>query len=321
MQQPLSLPDDTEDAQQLEPLDTTDPPTASPLPFPGGNTLDDHVEIGEPTVDSTANSTVSERELLLAQHRRRMREQAGEESPTDPADLNDGDLAFPGAQPADKPGGAVSQREAIMQQQRDIVLRQAGVKPGQAASPGPKRPTQPARAARSGWLTLRSAWAALIIGLTTLIISGSVATGQTGPLNQVAGAVTPDVVERWIGEHITSFGDTTDIPAATTEAPANVASLASQAADSPAPAGPARTEATPQTAQTLRAQISNTNGAGVSVRALCIREARTPNTLDEGVAVRIIGRGVGDCSGWSVVRAGASTSWVEDRFLGPAATR
>jgi len=56
------------------------------------------------------------------------------------------------------------------------------------------------------------------------------------------------------------------------------------------------------------------------VRGICIREARSPELLDEGTAVRVIGRGVGDCSGWSVVRAGGKTSWVEDHFLAAAAT-
>ena len=51
---------------------------------------------------------------------------------------------------------------------------------------------------------------------------------------------------------------------------------------------------------------------GVSMREICVNEARTFDLLKEGVAVRIIGRGVGDCSGWSVARAGAKTSWGED---------
>lgn len=321
MQQPLSLPDDTEDAQPIESLEATQQPSPNTVPFPGGETPDDHLEPGEPTADSTSDAGVSQREMLLAQHRQRMREQAGEDTTTDSTGFDDADLAFPGAQTADGPTAIVSQREVIMQQQRDIVLRQAGIKPGQADSSDAARPSPSSNTTGTGWLTRRSAWAAVVIGLAALVLSGSVATGQTGPLNEVAGALTPDVVERWIGDHITSLGENTDTPAATTEASTSIASPVSRTAASPAPAAPARTEAPSGNAQQLRVQIANTSGAGVSVRALCINEARTPNTLDEGLAVRIIGRGVGDCAGWSIVRAGASTSWVEDRFLGSAATR
>jgi hypothetical protein len=54
---------------------------------------------------------------------------------------------------------------------------------------------------------------------------------------------------------------------------------------------------------------------------ISVNEARTFGLLKESVVMRIIGRGVGDRSGWSVVRASAKTSWGEDDSLAAPATR
>ena len=147
------------------------------------------------------------------------------------------------------------------------------------------------------------------VSLSLLLLTGGLAaTTETGTLDQVAGALTPDIVERWLSENISTLGDSST--PAPVDAASNAAAPSATAVDAPA-----------SIAQPLRAQIANTAGAGVSIRAICINEARTATTLAEGAAVRIIGRGVGDCSGWSVVRAGAKTSWIEDRFLAAAAVR
>ncbi len=196
-----------------------------------------------------------------------------------------------------------------MQQQRDIVLRQSGIDPARNSKSTAGSASETSEPKSGRWLTRRSAWATLVISLSLLLLSGGLAaTTESGSVNQVAGALTPNVVERWLSENISAFGDnSTPVPADATD---NAAAPAATAADAPA-----------SIAQPLRAQIANTAGAGISIRAICINEARTADTLAEGAAVRIIGRGVGDCSGWSVVRAGAKTSWIEDRFLAAAAVR
>jgi hypothetical protein len=115
-------------------------------------------------------------------------------------------------------------------------------------------------------------------------------------------------VERWLSENISAFGDSSTLPPV--DATSDVTGPSATTADEPV-----------SIAQPLRAQIANTAGVGVSIRVICINEARTADTLAEGAAVRIIDHGVDDCSGWSVVRAGAKTSSIEDRFPAAAAVR
>jgi hypothetical protein len=67
--------------------------------------------------------------------------------------------------------------------------------------------------------------------------------------------------------------------------------------------------------QALFGQIAHTGGSGVPVRSTCVVEARTPRVINEGAPVTVIARGVGDCSGWNVVRAGATVSWVESAYI------
>ena len=70
--------------------------------------------------------------------------------------------------------------------------------------------------------------------------------------------------------------------------------------------------------QSLFGLIANTDGTGVAVRSACVPEARTPGTIAEGARVTVIARGVGDCTGWNVVRAGSAVSWVEAAYIAPA---
>ena len=41
------------------------------------------------------------------------------------------------------------------------------------------------------------------------------------------------------------------------------------------------------------------------------------STIPEGAPITVIARGVGDCSGWDVVRAGSTVSWVESAYVEP----
>ncbi|MBT5774211.1 MAG: hypothetical protein HOH95_07530 [Dehalococcoidia bacterium] len=309
MQQPISFPDESEDVPYADESGNPDQPLPDPASPPSAEQVPAYTETPD-SDDPTPFHAVSQREMLMAEHRARAQAQLSDTSPEselalDSIDFDEDILAFPGAEPDTALPGGTSQREIIMQQQRDIVLRQAGIDPAQHSEPAPE-----ASEATSGrWLTRRSAWATLVISLSLLLISGGVAaTTETRSLDQVAGALTPDIVERWLSENISTFGDSsTPVPA---DAASNAAAPSATAVDAPA-----------SIAQPLRAQIANTAGAGVSIRAICINEARTADTLAEGAAVRVIGRGVGDCSGWSVVRAGAKTSWIENRFLAAAAVR
>ncbi len=314
MQQPISFPDDPEDVQPAEALDQPDPPSEDLFPFPTSLPPTDHSAVDEldATDEALESRGLTQREMLLEQHRQRMLEQAGEAPPSpESPEFDDAGLAFPGAEPADVPSGGVSQREAIMQQQRDILLQQAGVKSRRGPADRAEAAKKTEAPSQSRWLTRRSAWAALVIGLSALVLSGAVAAGQAGPFDGVASAITPDVIESWLSDNVSAFRDDTEVPATAAPAVTNPTSPLT-----PTTAAPGRTDTPALDSGPLRAQIAATDGAGVSVRSICINEARTPATLDEGTAVRIIGRGVGDCAGWSVVRAGAKTSWVEDRYLG-----
>ena len=338
MQQPLSFPDEPEELSHLsesdvpaelapepltlpvtpgsdEPPDNDasgietrgpwqEPESSTPYPFPGA------------TTDTADAHTSSQRELLLEQYRQRVR---GEDETSNDPDATHDDSALPndpaGIEPtstgaAASPSGGVSQRETILRQQREILLRQAGVSPQAAQQTQNDRRSDDQGTSHRTWLTRRSAWATLVISLSLLLLAGgAAASGQGGALEQVATALAPDVVERWINERVSSFGADSATPSA-----------AIGAVDITNPNSVGRTETPASATQLLRARIANTNGAGVSVRGICVREARSPELLDEGTAVRVIGRGVGDCSGWSVVRAGGKTSWVEDHFLAAAAT-
>lgn len=313
MQQPISFPDEFEDVPDADEPDTPGQPLPDPVPFPGNQQIAEHTETPD-SDEAPVVHAVSQRELLMAEHRARLQEQSSDAAPTsgragDSIEFDEDNLAFPGAQPEAEHLGVTSQREIVMQQQREILLRQAGIDPVRNSEPTTGPASDTSKAASGRWLTRRSAWATLVISLSLLLLSGGLAaTTETGTLDQVAGALTPDIVERWLSENISAFGDSSALPA--TDATSAAAAPSATAVDAPA-----------SMTQPLRAQIANTAGAGVSIRAICINEARTADTLPEGAALRIIGRGVGDCSGWSVIRAGAKTSWVEDRFLATPAIR
>ena len=137
----------------------------------------------------------------------------------------------------------------------------------------------------------------LIVGaLAVLLLSGGAfASGQGAEVEHIAASIAPDVLERWISDRVSSFGGASTAPL-----------------DSGSTAAPT----TPDD-QSLSGQIAHTGGVGVPIRSTCIPEARTPRTIPEGSSITVIARGVGDCSGWSVVRAGATVSWVESAFLEP----
>lgn len=63
------------------------------------------------------------------------------------------------------------------------------------------------------------------------------------------------------------------------------------------------------------ATIATTDGRGVAARDACREEARSGGAFDEGASVTVLERGLGDCSGWSLVEAGGLTSWVRNIFL------
>ena len=73
----------------------------------------------------------------------------------------------------------------------------------------------------------------------------------------------------------------------------------------------------PTPSEALIGHVAHTGGSGVPVRSTCVVEARTPRVISEGTPVTVIARGVGDCSGWDVVRAGATISWIESAYLEP----
>lgn len=63
------------------------------------------------------------------------------------------------------------------------------------------------------------------------------------------------------------------------------------------------------------ATIVTTDGRGVAVRDACREEARSGGAFAEGASVTVLERGLGDCSGWSLVESGDVTSWVRNIFL------
>lgn len=80
----------------------------------------------------------------------------------------------------------------------------------------------------------------------------------------------------------------------------------------PAPVGePTSTILSPP----LRRHIGRTGGSGISVRSDCLDTARSPEAWPDGAEVVVERRGVGVCQGWSVIRLGATTSWVRDSYL------
>jgi len=166
--------------------------------------------------------------------------------------------------------------------QAQLAVAMGGTKSAPVAAPSDRRT-----------LTRKIALSLLVIALALVALSGgAIATGQGAEVERVAASLSPDVLERWISDQVSSFGAAS--PAPTADAP------------------PIEPEAT-----ALFGQIAHTGGGGVPVRSTCVPEARTPRTITEGAPVTVIAEGVGDCSGWSVVRAGAVVSWVEAAYLEP----
>ena len=62
-------------------------------------------------------------------------------------------------------------------------------------------------------------------------------------------------------------------------------------------------------------EIANTGGVGIALRGQCFDGARTNLVWPEGLGVVVFAQGTGSCSGWSVVGANGSHTWVRDRYL------
>lgn len=199
------------------------------------------------------------------------------------------------------------QREAAGASQREAIMAQAGAAPEAiaegaasnaeaqlAVAMGGGAAAAPSAPASGGWFSRRIRLSLIVIALTlTTLWGGAIATGQGGDVERGASALAPDVVERWIADQWSSFGGSDAPPAVDT------------------PIG----EPDRPVDQALFGQIAHTGGGGVPVRSTCVVEARTPRVINEGAPVTVIARGVGDCSGWSVVRAGATVSWVEAAYI------
>lgn len=201
------------------------------------------------------------------------------------------------------------QREAAGASQREAIMAAAGVQftpeerdaaaqAAQASSvrPGQSTPPPKPQAKKKRTFTRTVALAFLVIAMSAALLSGgAIASGQGDEVERVASSLAPDVLERWISSQVSSIGN------------------ASPGPDVAPPVGDL-----PQVDSRVFAnQIAHTGGAGVAVRSTCVSEARTPRRIPEGTAVTVIGDGVGDCSGWSVVRAAAVVSWVESAYLEP----
>jgi len=204
-----------------------------------------------------------------------------------------------------------SQRAAILaaagaslnpEEEADLArLNQRGRSASAPDSPTgqPKQPKQQANGRR---LTRKIALSLFVSALSIIMLSGGAyVSGQGAEVERLASSLAPEVLERWITDRFSSFGDDAS-PVADHSAPALDASLA---ADAPL-------------ASSLSGQIARPGG--VAVRSTCVVEARSPRRIPTGTPVTVIAQGVGDCSGWSVVRAGAAVSWVETSHLGPVPT-
>jgi hypothetical protein len=212
--------------------------------------------------------------------------------------------------------------------QRAAILAAAGIPldDGAEAAPargGAVRPQQaPARApskqakAPSGrrGISRKVLWSFVVIVLGSAALStGALATGQGGPVERVASSLAPDVIERWIDERVSSFRGASSVAPVGSDVPSAGGSDVPSAGGAGVPS--AGGSDVPSAGAPVVAQIASTGGAGVSVRSICISEARSPGTIAEGTRVALIARGVGDCTGWSVVRAGSQVSWVENSYL------
>jgi hypothetical protein len=193
--------------------------------------------------------------------------------------------------------GGASQRRQILEAagvyvDDDDESDEAAASAEEAAAAEPRAKRAPAATAeqpRRG-LGRRIGLPLLVIALAMAVLSGgAIATGQGGDVERVASSITPDVVEGWISDHVSGVGSAS--PAPDTEVPAVV------------------TDGT--TDSLLAGVIASGEGPGVPVRSTCIAEARTPRSIANGTRVTVIAQGVGDCSGWNVVRAGSAVSWVE----------
>ncbi|MDA0353183.1 MAG: hypothetical protein O3A10_13355 [Chloroflexi bacterium] len=203
------------------------------------------------------------------------------------------------------------QRAAAGASQRAAIMAAAGapltaeeLAADEAAAYSPRgravAPAPPAKPASQRRLTRKIALSLFVISLAFLVLSGGlIASGQRAEVERVAASLAPDVVERWLTDRVSSFGAV--LPAADDSTPADVFTA-------------------PIAEQPLFGLIANTEGVGVAVRSTCATEARTPRMIAEGTAVTVIAQGVGDCAGWSVVRAGAAVSWVQSAYLGAGPT-
>lgn len=209
--------------------------------------------------------------------------------------------------------GGRERREAAGASQRAAILAQAGavvdpeddedavapiapVARAAADQSRPGAPAAPAPAAGGRTLTRKIALSVFVSALALVVLSGgAVVSGQGAEIERVASALAPDPVERWISERVSSFGTSSVAPEASP----------------PAIDVPAGGDAP------LFGRIAHSGGAGVAVRTTCVPEARATRTIAEGTRVTVIARGVGDCSGWNVVRAGATVSWIEASYIEP----
>ena len=109
-------------------------------------------------------------------------------------------------------------------------------------------------------------------------------------------------------------------PPAATAAPAASASAIGEPATATAPPAPqpaAQPTAEPVAEPVEPPQVRYIGGSdgGVPLLASCGGDGVPAGTWDDDTQVRVEQAGIGACNGWSLARRGATTAWVENRFL------
>ena len=177
--------------------------------------------------------------------------------------------------------GGRERREAAGASQRAAILAQAGTpldageevdlvaidQPPAASEPDQQSQPAAAPTTTSGGRTLtRKISLSLFVSALAIVLlsGGAVVSGQGAEIERVASVLTPDPIERWISERVSSFGTSAVAP-----------EPSPPAADPTADPPPLREAA-------LIGRITHTGGAGVSVRTTCVAEARATRTIPDG---------------------------------------
>ena len=156
-----------------------------------------------------------------------------------------------------------------------------------------------------------------LLALVVAACGGDGRTSELDRLRQENEALRAAEVERLREENeaLKAAAAETGAGAVATSTPAPVpsrpATTTPPASSTPTTAEPALSRAVPEDSL----YIAATGGLGVSLRDSCSASARVDGSWPEGTLVQRTDVGLGACSGWSIVRAAGTVSWVEDRYL------